>query len=150
MNLLYRMSDYFDSEERIPASKLLLPQIFQEFGESSMRENTNLHLKNGIVIATMENRSFITREKYTNKDKRSGVIDPFHNIKRDKKHLMNVHNYSDVETETALMHYFDAQTIRFQVNRPMVQQVRVVNDANPRKIFHYIKDGWLSAESIGI
>ena len=69
---------------------------------------------------------------------------------REKRQLMNVPKYTDKETETILMHYFDAQAIRFHVNRPMVQQVRVANDANPRKIFRYIEGGWLNAEATGI
>ena len=146
VNLLYRMSEYFDGEERLPASKLLLPQIFQEFGSVGMRDSTNLHMKNGIVIAAMENRSYMTREKYSRKDKRIAPLDPFHNRNRRKELLSHVPEYNDTETEAALMNYFDSQCVRFHVNRAVVQQVRVANDANPRKIFQYVRDGLIAAE----
>lgn len=146
VNMLYRMSEYFDDEERLPASKLLLPQIFQEFGMKGMREADSLHMKNGIVMATMENKHYHTREKYSRKHKRSGPIDPFHNRDRERSMVMDVPDYSDKETEVALMNYFDTQSIRFHVNRAVVQQVRVANDANPRKIFRYISSGLIASE----
>lgn len=148
INWLYHISDYYDGPEyRITADKLVLPSTFHELTPEGVRTGP-LKLQNGIVLCSTDyNKQYYnSRYKITRSDRRTHKVDPFKMTPALARLSIQMGKYNDWETEAAVMNYFDRDQLQFKPNRAVIQQIRVMGDANPRKVRLYIEHGMLQWE----